>query len=78
MSLTEYLQRFQAVRSRIWDEDEEEGDSRGVTEGGGSKFNLIPALHDMAHHYVLMNTTIMVPWLRLDCKHLLDVFFYKL
>jgi hypothetical protein len=42
MSLTEYLQRFQAVRSRIWDMDEEEGDSRVVTEGGGSKFTLIP------------------------------------
>jgi hypothetical protein len=72
----EYLQRFQAIRSIIWDEEEEERDSRVIIKGVGSKFTLILALHDMAHQYVLMNTTIMVSWLRSNCKYLLDVFFY--
>jgi hypothetical protein len=74
----EYLQRFQVVRSKISDEEEEEGDFKIVIEGGGSKFTLILTFHDMAHQYVLMNNTIMVPWLRSNCKHLLDVFSYKL
>jgi len=54
------------VKSRIWDEEEEEGDSGMVLEGISTKCIFPLALHDMAHQYVIMNTTIMAPWLRLD------------
>jgi len=54
------------VKSRIWDEEEEEGDFGMVLEGISTKFIFPLALHDMAHQYVIMNTTIMAPWLRLD------------
>jgi len=54
------------VKSRIWDEEEEEGDSGMVLEGISTKFIFPLALHDMAHQYVITNTTIMAPWLRLD------------
>ncbi len=72
------MQRCQAIRSKICYEEEEERDLRVVIEREGSKFTFIITFHDMAHQYVMMNITIMVPWLRSNYKHLLNVFSYKL
>jgi hypothetical protein len=54
------------MRTRIWDEEEKEGDSGVVIQRGGTKFTLRLALYDMAYQDVMTNTTIMVPWLRSD------------
>jgi hypothetical protein len=47
---------------RIWDVDEKEGDIGDVLEGVGTKFQMSPTLHDLAHQYVLTNIAIMTPW----------------
>jgi hypothetical protein len=60
--ITEYLQKFDIVESRIWVVDEENGDVGEVLEGVGTKFHMSPTLHDLAHQYVLTNITIMTPW----------------
>ncbi len=60
--IIEYLQKFDIVKRRIWDADEEEGDVGEVLEGVGSKFHMSSTLHDLAHQYVLTNIAIMVPW----------------
>jgi hypothetical protein len=62
--ITEYLQKFDIVKRRIWDADEEKGDVGEVLEGVGTKLHMSTTLHDLAHQYVLTNIAIMVFWTR--------------
>ncbi len=59
--VTEYLEEFEHVSKRVWDEEEEEGVFGKVLEGAPTKFVLSPILWDLAHDYVLTNTEIMGP-----------------
>jgi hypothetical protein len=59
----EYLQRFDVVKQRVWDADEEYGDAEEVLEGKGRPYVMTPALRDLAHQYTLTNVAIMQPWL---------------
>jgi hypothetical protein len=61
--VTEYLQRFDVVKQRVWDADEEYGDAEEVLEGAGRPYVMTPALRDLAHQYTLTNIAIMQPWL---------------
>ena len=61
--MTEYMQAFEAVETRVWDSNEEEGVAGEVLEGGRTISVLTTHMRDMAHTYVLHNTTIMAPWL---------------
>lgn len=60
--MTEYMSSFDAIQRRVWDENEEEGVVGEVLEGGGTKRAMSPRLRDVAHDYVLNNTTTMTPW----------------
>ncbi len=60
--ITKYLQKFDIVKRHIWVVDEEKRDAGEVLEGLGTKFHMSPILDDLAHQYVLTNTTIMTPW----------------
>ncbi len=62
--VTEYMQEFKHVRRRIWDAYEEEGVCGEVLEGAGIKFILPKECHDLAHQYVLTNTSCLAPWVR--------------
>jgi hypothetical protein len=62
--ITEYLQRFDVVHRRVWDDDEEYGDVKEALEGTGKLYVLSSALRDIAHKYVLRNVAVMDPWLR--------------
>ena len=57
--LTEYLQRFEPTKRRVWDADEEYGDAKEVVSGMGKPFVLSPELRDVAHQYVLSNVCAM-------------------
>jgi hypothetical protein len=62
--VTEYMQEFKHVRRRIWDAYEEEGVCGEVLEGARIKFILPKKCHDLAHQYVLTNTSCLAPWVR--------------
>jgi hypothetical protein len=61
--IIEYLQRFDIIQWRVWDADEEFGDTKEVAEGAGKPYVLTPQLCDLAHRYVLSNVAIMQPLL---------------
>jgi hypothetical protein len=61
---TEYLQRFDVVKRRVWDADEEYGDVEEAVEGAGKPYIMTPALRDITHKYVLRNVAVMQPCLR--------------
>jgi hypothetical protein len=52
------------VQRHIWDVKEEKGDVGEVLEGVGQKFMLIPTLCDLTHQYVVIDITLMSPWLK--------------
>jgi hypothetical protein len=62
--LKKYIQNFWIVIWRVWGAKEEEGIRGEVLEGASSQVDLNPAKWDMTHHYVLMNTTTMVDWVK--------------
>jgi hypothetical protein len=62
--VTEYLQRFDVVKRRVWDADEEYGDVEEAVEGAGKPYMMTSALRDIAHKYVLRNVAVMQPCLR--------------
>jgi hypothetical protein len=61
--LIEYMQGFMLVSCQMWDV-KEEGVSGEVLEGACRSIDLGQALQDIAHHYVLSNTTTMVVWVK--------------
>jgi hypothetical protein len=60
----EYLQRFDVVKRRVWDANEEYGDVEEAVEGAGKPYMMTSALRDIAHKYVLRNVAVMQPYLR--------------
>ncbi len=58
--LIKYMQGFMLVNREVWDVEEEEGVSGKVFKGANRSIDLGWALQDIAHHYVLTNTTTMV------------------
>jgi hypothetical protein len=62
--VTEYLQRFDVVKRRVWDANEEYGDVEEAVEGAGKPYMMTSALRDIAHKYVLRNVAVMQPYLR--------------
>jgi hypothetical protein len=62
--VTEYLQRFDVVKRRVWDADEEYGDVEEAVEGAGKPYMMTSALRDIAYKYVLRNVAVMQPCLR--------------
>ncbi len=59
--IIEYLQRFDVVKRKIWDVNEE-GDVGEVLKGAGIEFLMNNTLWDLAHQYLLDNSAIMMPW----------------
>ena len=57
--ITEYLQGFEATTRRVWDEDEVIGDAEEVLQGGWRPYVMTPQMRDVAHQYVLSNSTTM-------------------
>jgi hypothetical protein len=57
--LIEYMQGFMLMDHQVWDV-EEEGINREVFKGACRSIDLGLALWDIAHRYVLVNTTTMV------------------
>ncbi|KAL3681546.1 hypothetical protein R1sor_024502 [Riccia sorocarpa] len=55
----EYMTQFEPVRVRVWDQEEEDGISNEVLEGKKSTRILTECERDLAHRYVLQNTTCM-------------------
>jgi hypothetical protein len=55
------LQRFDVVKRKIWDVNEE-GDVGEVLKGAGIEFLMNNTLWDLAHQYLLDNSAIMMPW----------------
>ncbi len=62
--LMEYMQNFTLVSRRVWDVEEEESVSGEVLEGADRSVYLSPTIRDIAHHYVLTNTTTMAWWIK--------------
>ncbi|KAL3675553.1 hypothetical protein R1sor_025501 [Riccia sorocarpa] len=62
--ITEYMHNFQAVRTRIWDADEDEATCGEVLERKGERRTFTHEGRDLAHKYVLENTNCMQKWLR--------------
>jgi hypothetical protein len=59
--VTEYLQSFDVVQRRVWDAEEEYGDTEEVLEGVGKPYMMSHELLDAAHQYVLKNIAAMQP-----------------
>jgi hypothetical protein len=59
--ITEYLERFDTIHKRVWDAEEEYGDVEKVLKGAGRPYVMTLGMRDLAHQYVLINTTIMQP-----------------
>ena len=57
--ITEYLQGFEGTTRRVWDDEEEIGDAEEVLQGGGRPYVMTPEMRDIAHQYVLSNSTAM-------------------
>ena len=57
--VTEYLQRFEPTERRVWDADEEYGETEEVLQGAGRPYVMSPALCNVAHQYVLSNVCAM-------------------
>ena len=57
--ITEYIQKFEATKRRVWDEDEEYGDAEEVLQGAGRPYVMSTELRDVAHQYVLSNIEVM-------------------
>jgi hypothetical protein len=57
--LVEYMQGFILMGHQVWDV-EEEGITKEVLKGAGISIDLGLAIWDIAHRYVLINTTTMV------------------
>jgi hypothetical protein len=47
----------------VWDAEEEYGDAEEVLEGTRRPYVITARMKDLTHQYVLMNTTIIQPWL---------------
>jgi len=62
--VTKYMQEFKHVRCRIWDTYEKEGVCGEMLEGAGIKFIVPKEYHDLAHQYVLTNTSCLATWVR--------------
>lgn len=60
--VTEYLQRFNVTRRRVWDAQEDEGVASEVMKGKPVDINLPLHVVDVAHDYVLHNIEILGPW----------------
>jgi len=60
----EYMREFKHVRCHIWDAYEEEGVCGEVLKGARIKFILPKECHDLAHQYVLTNTSCLAPQVR--------------
>jgi hypothetical protein len=58
------LQRFETIQQPIWDDDEEERNAGELLERTSTKFLMSSTLHDVAHQYVLVNISIMMPWMQ--------------
>lgn len=61
--VAEYLRGSSAAKRRVWRSEEDEGVQGEVLEGAGRKFFLTVAQRDMAHEFVIRNSSIMQPWL---------------
>lgn len=55
--ITQYLHRFEGTQRRVWVEDEENRDAEEVLQGVGKPYVMSPELRDVAHEYVLANSS---------------------
>lgn len=61
--ITEYLAEYKHVTRRVWNSDEEECVIGEVLQGLATIKKVSTEIMAMAHLYVLLNTTVMEPWL---------------
>jgi len=62
--LIKYMQDFMPVNRKMWDAKKEKNVSGEVLEGASKSVYLGLAIQNIAHHYVLTNTTTMACWVR--------------
>jgi hypothetical protein len=62
--LTKYMQDFMPVNRKMWDAEKGKNVSGEVLEGASKSVYLGLAIQNIAHHYVLTNTTTMACWVR--------------
>jgi hypothetical protein len=62
--LKEYMQKFMPISPRMWDVEEKKAISGEVLEGARKLVDLGQVLQDVAHQYVLINTSTMATWVR--------------
>ena len=59
---TEYMQRFQGTRRRVWDDKEEQRMVDEVVQGSGWRRPMLQQFRAWAHNFVINNSLDLTDW----------------